>query len=151
MEVENLFGSEDEYFEFANYGDCEEDVRFDSIVGRIEEIIISDEFLMLKEDFLERYRHEFSSEEEIKFKYTQIFNEYQSTIEHYVERQLSDVDMDEFSMMLRNRLEEIDGVIFEMLLSFSDFQIFREIMVSANQPDQLLINVSTSIIHFAGF
>jgi hypothetical protein len=51
----------------------------------------------------------------------QIFNSYVETIERYIESQLSDIDFQAFGEMLKQRPEEIDGPLFEMLLSFSDF------------------------------
>ena len=37
--------------------------------------------------------------------------------------------MEEFAEMLKRRQAEIDGPLFEMLLSFSDFQVFKEMML----------------------
>jgi len=146
MEVEEEF-FEDEDFEICGKPQNEEDELFDTIVGRLEDIVMSDEFNDLQTNFFEKYCNEFTSDEENKLIYMQIFQEYVSTIEGYIERQLSDVDMGAFGQMLMQKQESIDGALFEMLLSFTEFQTFKEIMLSHQNTSELEISGQASIIH----
>ena len=76
---------------------------------------------------------EFDATEENKLSYTPIFKEYQETIEGYLMTQLANMvpgfDMEKFSEDLTARKDEIDETIMDLLLSFSDFQQFKEMMV----------------------
>ena len=141
---EALFSDEEEEFEISNSGDGD---PFDIVVGRLEEVVMSEEFIALKENFMNSYAHEFTADEENKLIYMEIFNEYLATIERYIEEHLSDLNMEEFHKMLQFRQDEIDGPLFEMLLSFTDFQAFKEMMLEANQPDLLAIIGGSSVIH----
>lgn len=66
------------------------DKEFHSIVGHIEDILMDDKFLELHNNFMEKYWHEFDDGEENKLSYTNIFKEYQETIEKYIEGQLAE-------------------------------------------------------------
>ena len=90
---------------------------------------MSEEFERLQTQFYERNAHHFTEDEENKLIYMTVFQEYLATIERYIEDRLVDVRMDQFASMLRRRQNEIDGPLFEMLLSFSDFQVFKEMML----------------------
>ena len=110
-------------------GSCAEDDHFDAIVGQLQDAVMSPEFSALQTAFYTRNAHHFTEDEENKLIYTTIFQEYLGTIERYIEEHLADVRMDEFASMLKRRPDEIDGPLFEMLLSFSDFQVFKEMML----------------------
>lgn len=114
---------------FYSGGSCAEDDHFDAIVGRLQDAVMSAEFEALQAAFYERNAHHFTDDEENKLIYMTIFQEYLATIERYIEDRLADVRMDEFANMLKRRQDEIDGPLFEMLLSFSDFQVFKEMML----------------------
>ena len=76
---------------------------------------------------------EFEATEENKLCYTNIFKEYQDQIEGYLMARLAqevpDFTMDYFSNELQNRKDEIDEQIMDLLLSFSDFAQFKEMMI----------------------
>lgn len=142
MEIE----SEDE-FEITAFGQSADEDLFDTVVGRIEEIVMSDEFNAIQEKFVRLYSQEFSCDEENKLIYMEIFQKYQSEIEKFIEVKLAGVDMSHFMSMLNVRQNEIDGPLFEMLLSFSDFQVFKDLMLSYNQSTSLEISGTASIIY----
>ena len=142
MEIE----SEDE-FEITAFGQSADEDLFDTVVGRLEEIVMSEEFTMLQERFVKSYSSEFTPDEENKLIYMEIFQKYQNEIENYIERRLADVDMNHFMSMLKYRQHEIDGPLFEMLLSFSDFTVFKELMLSYGGAFELEIAGTASIIH----
>ncbi|EDV29039.1 uncharacterized protein TRIADDRAFT_52525 [Trichoplax adhaerens] len=82
-----------------------QDAKFDTIIGHLEDIIMDeDEFQQMESDFMEKYYMEFENTEENKLIYTDIFNEYVSTIEKYTEESLRarmpNFSMKEFMKML---------------------------------------------------
>ena len=67
--------------------------------------------------------------------YTTIFNEYTSTIEAYINEQLEAIvegfSMERFISLLDTRKDQIEEQIYDLLLSFSDFESFKEMMLFA--------------------
>ncbi|BFZ12620.1 hypothetical protein BsWGS_15659 [Bradybaena similaris] len=110
-----------------------QDAGFDSIIGHIEDIIMEESFQTIQTSFLEKYYKEFDNTEENKFCYTDIHKEYISTIESYLEEELKkriqDFSMQEFFSNLQARRNELEGEIFEILLTFSDFLAFKEMLL----------------------
>ncbi|XP_022098080.1 ADP-ribosylation factor-like protein 2-binding protein [Acanthaster planci] len=108
------------------------DTKFDMTIGHIEDIIMEDEFQRLQNDFLEKNYLHFEDTEENKFIYTDIFKEYNLLIEKYIEDQLvariPGFDMEDFTKQLQKR-KNLDGEIFEILLTFSDFLSFKEMFL----------------------
>lgn len=138
---------DEEEFEIVKTGDCEEENEFDVIVGQLEEIVMSEEFIELRETFMRQFSDEFSPDEENKLVYMDIFHQYISTIDSYIEAKLEGSDLDSFFSLLRERQDEIDGPLFEMLLSFSDFSVFKGLMLDYKQPAQLLVSGASWGIH----
>ncbi|OMJ67950.1 hypothetical protein SteCoe_34739 [Stentor coeruleus] len=138
--------SEDE-FEITSFGQSAEEDLFDTTVGRLEDIVMSYEFNVIQERFIRTYCSEFTDEEENKLIYMEIFQKYQLEIEKYIEKKLYDVNMNQFIRILMKRQNEIDGPLFEMFLSFSDFHVFKELMLSYNFVNDLEIEGTASIIH----
>jgi len=75
----------------------------------------------------------FERGDEHKLEYTDIFQQYTALIEEHVERGLKegipDFDMESFLVLLEARQEEVSADVFDMLLSMSDFELFKEQMV----------------------
>lgn len=63
--------------------------RFAEIIGCIEGIVISEDFLVIQTNFLEKYYKEFEDDEENRLIYMDIFKKYLSTVEKYIEEQLT--------------------------------------------------------------
>lgn len=129
--IRNRMASAEESFVVSKSN--KSDAWFDRTIGYIEDIIMEDEFQTLQNDFLEKYYHEFEDTEENKFIYTDIHKEYTQLIEKYICEQLtklmSDFSMDEFQKQLIARKDDLEGEIFEMLVTFSDFLAFKEMML----------------------
>ncbi|XP_071785703.1 ADP-ribosylation factor-like protein 2-binding protein isoform X1 [Asterias amurensis] len=108
------------------------DTKFDTVVGHIEDIIMEDGFQSLQNKFMEDNYLHFEDTEENKFIYTAVFKEYNNLIEKYIEDQLAarlpGFDMEEFSKQLQKR-KNLDGEIFEILLTFTDFVTFKEMFL----------------------
>ena len=109
------------------------DTKFDQIVGHIEDIVVSEKFQTMNENFLNKHYKDFDDSEENKLIYTPIFNEYVATVEKLIETELHEriknFDMVAFMRELPSRKDEISEEIFEMLLSFTDFLMFKELML----------------------
>lgn len=107
--------------------------EFDSIIGAIEDVVIDDEFQDLQKNLLKIYNHHFEDTEENKLIYTEIYQVYTTEIENYIEAKLSqrfpNFSMDRFLTQLSERKDTLDGDIFELLYSLSDFLIFKEMFV----------------------
>ncbi|XP_075212996.1 ADP-ribosylation factor-like protein 2-binding protein isoform X2 [Lycorma delicatula] len=110
----------------------QEIVQFDIVVGHIEDIII-EEFHHLQTSFMDRYWHEFDNSEENKLVYTDIFNEYIIVIERFIERRLIELlpgfSMSNFLRDLIQKKDSLDGEVFEVLYTFSDFIAFKEMFL----------------------
>ena len=67
--------------------------------------------------------------------YTTIFQKYTSTIEAYINQKLEEsvenFSMDRFIVLLDTRKDQIEEQIYDLLLSFSDFESFKEMMLFA--------------------
>ncbi|GMI46841.1 hypothetical protein TrCOL_g11935 [Triparma columacea] len=88
----------------------------------------------MQSSFCSRHCSVFDDTEESKLIYTDIFSQYTELIEGYIiSRLTSEVPgftMDEFGAMLGNRQDEITGDVFDMLMSFTDFEEFKSLMLS---------------------
>merc|ERR550532_2136032 len=113
--------------------DDQAETAFDQIVGAIEDIVVDDRFQDLQTDLLEKHFHHFDNSEENKLIYTDIFNEYTVEIEKYIEaalvQKIPNFHMDIFLEELKEKRNELDGDIFEMLYTLSDFMAFKEMFV----------------------
>ncbi|ESO88037.1 hypothetical protein LOTGIDRAFT_126924 [Lottia gigantea] len=123
------FGEEEIFTSCSN----EVDTKFDLTIGHIEDIIMEDKFQTLQNNFLEKFYSEFDDTEENKFIYTDIHKDYINLIEKCLEEELSgrmpDFSMQEFTRQLAERKDDLEGEIFEMLLTFSDFVAFKDMFL----------------------
>jgi len=132
--IEDDFEDEDEDIAFVSTGGGSgEDDMFDAIVGKLEEIIMDDEFNSQVTDFMRTHCTCFERGDEHKLEYMDIFQRYTTLIEEHVERGLRegipDFSMEKFLALLEAREDEISADVFDMLLSLSDFETFKEQMV----------------------
>ena len=78
---------------------------------------------------------QFEATEENKLVYTSIFKQYNDTIEAYITERLTnaipDFSMERFIALLKDRKDEIDEPLMDLLLSFSEFESFKEMMLFA--------------------
>ena len=134
MEEELLFGGD------QGMGSSPEDQRFDSIVGCLEEVLMNPEFQLRQDQFCEEHCSKFFSDEENRLEYMPLFQEYSTLIETFIAERLTlhieGFSMEEFQDMLENREGEICGDIFDLLLSLSDFQEFKDTMLSYKAAGQ---------------
>mmetsp|Transcript_24485 Transcript_24485/g.47621 ORF Transcript_24485/g.47621 Transcript_24485/m.47621 type:complete len:220 (+) Transcript_24485:24-683(+) len=138
-------------------GQNEDDDKFDMIIGALEEIMMDEEFQSMQETFADSNCAVFDDSDENKLVYTEIFKKYTQLVEGYVERRLkeamSDFSMQDFMEMLTAREEEMQSTdVFDMLVSFADFDTFKDIMLAHKHQRhggsvQLAVNVMQVPIH----
>lgn len=124
---------EEETFVIHRSGDAETE-QFDRTIGLIEDLIMDDEFRSIQQNFLDKYAKEFDLDtDENKFIYTDIHREYLTIIEDFIIKKIKNseknFDLDRFMKQLESRQDELEGEIFELLLTFTDFLTFKEWMV----------------------
>lgn len=77
----------------------------------------------------------FDASEENKLIYMSIFKEYNDKTELYITECLTaaipDFSMDRFMKQLQTRKDEIDEPLMDLLLSLSEFESFKEMMLFA--------------------
>ncbi|KAJ8985825.1 hypothetical protein NQ317_012066 [Molorchus minor] len=110
-------------FEYINTTNVNSDRYFSQIIGCIEEIIMDEEFIHLQNTFMEEYWTEFDNEEENKLIYMDIFKKYIATVEKFIEYRLLQC-INSFDMKGKEKMN-LDGEIFEILETFSDFEAFK--------------------------
>ena len=150
IENYNLIPTPNDYFdeqEFEITNTTPSDQQFDEVVGLLEDIVSSDEFASLQQNFILAHCQDFSAFDELSHNTFAIFNSYQTLLEGFIRNIIGGDVLSHFCEILPNRQEEIDGPLFELLLSFSDFQQFREIMVNAQSGCGLMIAGTASRIY----
>ncbi|CAI2380417.1 unnamed protein product [Moneuplotes crassus] len=130
----DMDGEEDE-FEISCYGETnQEDDKFDEFVGALQEIVINPEFETIQNSFFNKNCIHFENTEENKLIYMDIFQKYKEVIENYIEENLKDMiqdfNMEEYAALLPERKDEIDEQLLELITSFADFTVFKELMIS---------------------
>ncbi|XP_035738778.1 ADP-ribosylation factor-like protein 2-binding protein isoform X2 [Vespa mandarinia] len=109
------------------------DRLFDEIIGHIEDLLLEDGFHAIQEEFLEKYWTIFEPTEENKLIYTEIFNEYNKTVETYIVNYLQKIiphfNMNVFLHYLSEKQAELDGEVFEVLSAVTDFLAFKEMLL----------------------
>ncbi|KAK1120002.1 hypothetical protein K0M31_012732 [Melipona bicolor] len=110
-----------------------EDKLFDEIIGHIEDILLEDDFHAIQRKFLDNYWDVFEPAEENKLIYTNIFNEYNKAVENYIVNYLQKViphfNINTFLEHLNNKQNELEGEVFEVLSTFTDFMSFKEMFL----------------------
>ncbi|KAL6261109.1 hypothetical protein P5V15_008638 [Pogonomyrmex californicus] len=111
----------------------EEDRSFDEIIGHIEDLLLEENFQALQHEFLEKYWNIFEPIEDNKLIYTAIFNEYNKAVEAYIVDYLKKV-MPQFTVdtllhQLNEKQTELEGEVFEVLSTITDFLAFKEMFL----------------------
>ncbi|XP_058812465.1 ADP-ribosylation factor-like protein 2-binding protein isoform X2 [Topomyia yanbarensis] len=106
---------------------------FDTVIGHIEDIVIGEEFQNLVNQFMNCYYHLFESDDENKIVYTEIYQKYTNLVETYIVENLNEkmsfFDMDRFALELENKKSQVDGEIFELLYTLTDFLAFKDMLI----------------------
>ncbi|XP_043287802.1 ADP-ribosylation factor-like protein 2-binding protein [Venturia canescens] len=117
----------------CDYEIHKEDSQFDEIIGHVEDIFLDDDFQKLNLQFLDKYWQEFEPGEENKLIYMDIFQIYNQAIENYLNKRLHEsipsFSMESFMNQLREKSPNLDGEIFEILSTVTDFLAFKEMIL----------------------
>jgi ADP-ribosylation factor 2-binding protein len=148
----NLNNTEDVDETFASHKSADpETEQFDRTIGLIEDLMMDDEFRSIQQSFLTKYAHEFDPElDENKLIYTDIHKEYLTIIEDFVlnkiKRSQPDFNLEIFMKQLETRQDELEGEIFELLLTFTDFLAFKEWMLDHRRSSSLpLLDINSCL------
>ena len=126
----------------------EEDREFDRIVGVLEEILIEGEILEIQKNFCEKHCGIFEDTDENKLEYTDLFRQYTDIVEKGLEAKLQeripDFKMSMFESLLKSREEdEMSADLFDILLSFGDFNEFKQYMLSVKRGLDMMMAPSS--------
>jgi hypothetical protein len=115
---------------------------YDWIFDYALQFLESDKFDAAVMDFVDEKCEVFDSEEENKFVYSDIHNEYRDHIDTLITSNLSEVgitsDMFYESCEKGRQNRDINRAVFERMLSMEDFNTFKRIMVKRNMELQLM-------------
>lgn len=137
----------------------ESDVLFDLLVGILENMLLDEKFVTMVNDFGSKYCMEFddrsaenSTDVMNKLIYTERFVQYNEMIERFMETYVIErmheegfhaITFPEIENMVSNRLDEITSDVADVLLSFSDFEEFRQMMFSYKEHMSANNNLSS--------
>ncbi|XP_014260637.1 ADP-ribosylation factor-like protein 2-binding protein isoform X1 [Cimex lectularius] len=127
-----------------------EETYFDKIVGHLEDILIDSNFQKIQKEFLDKHWTEFDEGEENKLMYTEIFDNYVATIEQCIEdrlkQEIPNFNMEFFQNELRKNKGILEGEVFDMLYTLSDFSAFKELMLDYRaEKEGRIIDLSQDI------
>uniref|UniRef100_A0A7S3G294 ADP-ribosylation factor-like protein 2-binding protein n=1 Tax=Palpitomonas bilix TaxID=652834 RepID=A0A7S3G294_9EUKA len=150
---EDLGEEEEADFIIADDGGSDDDNKFDFYVGALENAVMDESFRRLEDEFIRSHCHVFEDSDENKLEYTPIFETYVNLVEETIEKRLSEeipgFSMEEFLEMLVARKEELEGDIFDTLLACTDFEHFKELMLSYKRGAEceMGVHVSPFVLH----
>ena len=114
---------------------------FELATSVLEETIEADiHFRNLQNRFKAKYASQFTDEEENKLEFYTIFQSWIRKLDTYLTKKLSIVpsfDIEEFIATMEERKDEVSPDLWNLILSFTDYQIFKDTMLEykANGPD----------------
>mmetsp|Transcript_27724 Transcript_27724/g.50658 ORF Transcript_27724/g.50658 Transcript_27724/m.50658 type:complete len:185 (+) Transcript_27724:53-607(+) len=142
--------------EFAIEGEgSAEDLAYDRVVEVLQEIVLSEEFQVMLQDFAKEHCHEFEDTEENKLSYMELFKKYSDSIEKHLETQLEAAlpgfSMPSFLEELETRGDsEIDEGVLDLLTTLSDFPSFKQQMLAHKNQEKLSLTIQGDSISLTG-
>lgn len=154
----DLDDGEDDIAFISNGGNSGEDDVFDAMVGKLEEIIMDDDFTEKTSEFMRQHCVIFERGDEQKLEYMEIFQKHTQLVEDLIERGLSEVpgfSMETFLELLEQRQDEISEDVMDMLLEMSDFELFKDSMLAYKEQCvegsasslSLCLSIAPTVIH----
>eukprot|EP01065_Artemidia_motanka_P048654 TRINITY_DN7882_c0_g2_i1.p1 TRINITY_DN7882_c0_g2~~TRINITY_DN7882_c0_g2_i1.p1 ORF type:complete len:179 (+),score=50.94 TRINITY_DN7882_c0_g2_i1:82-618(+) len=107
---------------------------FDAAVGALQDIVVSDEFMQSQTEFFARHCSEFGDGGEMSFRCTQIHENFvelmERTLMAELQRTVDGFSPELFLSELAERGDDaVDGPLWDLLCSLTDFVAFRELML----------------------
>lgn len=103
--------------------------------------MVDEDLESLRTGFLREHCHHFEATEENKLVYMQLFQQYQTLVESELESRLRAAvpgfNMSDFLEALGAREDLLDSDMFDLLLSFSEFSEFKELMLAFRDEGSL--------------
>ena len=113
----------------------------DVAIGALEDAMVDESLELLRTGFLREHCHHFEATEENKLVYMQLFQQYQTLVESELESRLRAAvpgfNMSDFLEALGTREDLLDSDMFDLLLSFSEFSEFKELMLAFRDEGSL--------------
>ncbi|KAG6580013.1 adp-ribosylation factor-like protein 2-binding [Phytophthora cinnamomi] len=123
-----------------------EEAKFDEMIGVLQDILIDPEFVDMQNDFCRNNCEIFDNVSENKLIYMDIFQQYTDLIESFIERRLHEkleyFSMDELCNQIQEHEDEIPLDVIDVLLSSSDFEEFKGLMLSFKQNETPCIEIT---------
>ena len=108
--------------------------QYDALIGALEDLAVSEKFQKILHDFSEEHCQIFEDCAENKLEYTGVFKTWTALIEGHIEDVLgASKVMDAFLLDLAAGKVELDEGLCELLLSLSDFVLFKQMMLDAKR------------------
>lgn len=160
IEVDECSDDDEDIAFISTGGNSGDDDLFDAMVGKLEEIIMDDEFNHQVNSFMRQYCTHFERGDEQKLEYMEIFQQHTKLVEDHIERGLSaalpNFQMETFLEMLEARQDEVSEDVMDLLLEMSDFELFKDSMLaykeqcvekSGDSALTLCLDVRPTVIH----
>ncbi|QDZ23416.1 ADP-ribosylation factor-like protein 2-binding protein [Chloropicon primus] len=132
---------DESFFEVVDSGEHQNEQTnlIDAVVGKLEEILVDEIFETARMDFCRSNCGVFDESEENKLEYTALFRNFSELVEKTLEERLK-VEFPQFTVpwfvdMLKDK--PCDGDVFDMLFGLTDFQEFKEMMVSFKKEKEV--------------
>ncbi|RLN26041.1 hypothetical protein BBO99_00000545 [Phytophthora kernoviae] len=123
-----------------------EETKFDEMIGELQDILIDPEFVEMQSDFCRNNCEIFDNVSENKLIYMDVFQQYTDLIEAFLERRLHEkldhFSMDELCLQIQEHEDEIPPDVIDVLLSCSDFEEFKNLMLSFKQNETPCIEIT---------
>jgi ADP-ribosylation factor 2-binding protein len=128
------FQEDEEEILVEHQSESKEDDEFERIITELENLLFDDKFTTTLNSFYDKNCDIFEDTAENKIEYTKIFQDYTKVVEDIIERNLTSTipgfKMSRLEALVVSKKDELSGDVFDVLLSMSDFEEFKDLMVS---------------------
>ena len=116
--------------------------EFEMLVAQLEAVMMDPAFNERVGDFMRAHCAEFDEGEENKLCYMQLFEQYTTMLETYIEAELGalagpDFDMRAFCATLGSRTDAVASLDLDTLGAFGDFEAFKGMMLACKRGEML--------------
>lgn len=108
-----------------------EDIEFDGVVCALQDVLASEEFDDLTNDFVRQHCHKFVETEENTHEMWLLHKKYKEAIEKHIDREVKKVvpgySQERFFLLLKDREDQIDEFIVDTITGFDNFVEFKRV------------------------
>ncbi|KAJ8599360.1 hypothetical protein CTAYLR_007012, partial [Chrysophaeum taylorii] len=114
------------------------EIRFDAIMGALEDILMSDDFASAQQAFCKEHGGVFGDTEENKHEYHDVFQKYSQLMETHIENRLANqIPARGPTSLITRGADETTGDVFDLLLGLCDFAEFKQMMLAFKRGESL--------------